>query len=165
MQKFTSRAFLFMDKMQLGISLETHIFLLSVLLGAALGAVYDLLRVFREAVPHNKILLFIEDMIYTLLFAFSLFTFCTGLTGSIRGFTLIGMLLGCLLERFTAGNAVVFIAKKVCGLLRRFLGFLFSPAVKLITKIKGGFFNGFVKKCLNFRVKKKKREKPLKVEI
>lgn len=154
-----------MDKMQFGISLETHIFLLSVLLGAALGAAYDLLRVFREAIPHNRILLFIEDMIYTILFAFSLFTFCTGLTGTIRGFTLIGMLLGCLLERFTAGNAVVFTVRKICGLLRRFFGFLFAPAVKLITKIKGVIFNGFVKKCLNFRLKKKKQKKPLKVEI
>ena len=74
-----------MEKMQLGIELERELFLLSVVLGCGLGLLYDIFRVFRVALPHGKILTFFEDIIYTFLYGFALFTFCTGLTGAIRG--------------------------------------------------------------------------------
>jgi len=65
------------------------LFLLSVVLGCGLGLLYDIFRVFRTALPHGKILTFFEDIIYTFLYGFALFTFCTGLTGAIRGFVLV----------------------------------------------------------------------------
>lgn len=79
--------------MQLGLELERELFLLSVVLGCGLGLLYDIFRVFRAALPHGKILTFFEDIIYTFLYGFALFTFCTGLTGAIRGFVLVGMLV------------------------------------------------------------------------
>ena len=70
-----------MEEMQLGLELERELFLLSVVLGCGLGLLYDIFRVFRAALPHGKILTFFEDIIYTFLYGFALFTFCTGLTG------------------------------------------------------------------------------------
>ena len=96
-----------MEEMQLGLELERELFLLSVVLGCGLGLLYDIFRVFRVALPHGKILTFFEDIIYTFLYGFALFTFCTGLTGAIRGFVLVGMLIGSVIEHLTAGNAVV----------------------------------------------------------
>ena len=86
-----------MEKMQLSIELERELFLLSVVLGCGLGLLYDIFRVFRTALPHGKILTFFEDIIYTFLYGFALFTFCTGLTGAIRGFVLVGMLTGSVI--------------------------------------------------------------------
>ena len=93
-----------MEKMQLSIELERELFLLSVVLGCGLGLLYDIFRVFRTALPHGKILTFFEDIIYTFLYGFALFTFCTGLTGAIRGFVLVGMLTGSVIEHLTVGN-------------------------------------------------------------
>ena len=63
-----------MKEMQLGLELERELFLLSVVLGCGLGLLYDIFRVFRVALPHGKILTFFEDIIYTFLYGFALFT-------------------------------------------------------------------------------------------
>lgn len=102
-----------MEKMQLSIELERELFLLSVVLGCGLGLLYDIFRVFRAALPHGKILTFFEDIIYTFLYGFALFTFCTGLTGAIRGFVLVGMLIGSVIEHLTVGNAVVSVLRSL----------------------------------------------------
>ena len=139
-----------MEKMQLGLELETEYFLLSVLLGATLGIVWDMVRVFRTLVPHGKILTFIGDFLYCLLFGFAVFTFSTALTGSIRYFTPVGMILGCVIERFSIGNGIVF-------LIRKFTEFIH----KIIIRAK----DKFVEKYPNFRKNKKNDENGLKDEI
>ena len=106
-----------MKEMQLGLELERELFLLSVVLGCGLGLLYDIFRVFRVALPHGKILTFFEDIIYTFLYGFALFTFCTGLTGAIRGFVLVGMLTGSAIEHLTVGNAVISVMRVIGVLL------------------------------------------------
>lgn len=151
-----------MEKMQLGIELERELFLLAVVLGCGLGLLYDIFRVFRAALPHGKILTFFEDILYTFLYGFALFTFCTGLTGAIRAFVLVGMLMGSLFEHLTVGNAVVFVLRKLFGTVRKLLAKTFSPVVKLITKWTGGLTGGFVKKCKISFKRKKNFQKHLK---
>ena len=102
-----------MEELQLGLELERELFLLSVVLGCGLGLLYDIFRVFRAALPHGKILTFFEDIIYTFLYGFALFTFCTGLTGALRGFVLVGMLTGSVIEHITVGNAVVSVLRSL----------------------------------------------------
>ena len=129
-----------LEKMQLGIELETEFFLLSILLGGGMGIAYDFFRIIRALIPHNKIMTFIEDLFYVLLFAFALLTFSTGLTGSIRYFTLAGMILGCVIERVAIGNGILFLIRKITAIIRRKI---ISPTVdsinKLNTKIKTKF--------------------------
>lgn len=150
-----------MENMQLGLALETEIFLLSVLLGGGMGVVYDFLRVIRALIPHGKIFTFIEDFAYVVLFGFALFTFSTGLTGSVRYFSVVGMILGCIIERFSVGNAVVFVVRKFAEGVRNKI---FSPIFKFITKIAVGIKKRFVKKYSNFRKSKKSDENGLKAE-
>ena len=140
-----------MKEMQLGLELEREFFLLSVVLGCGLG----LFRVFRVALPHGKILTFFEDIIYTFLYGFALFTFCTGLTGAIRGFVLVGMLTGSVIEHLTVGNAVVSVLRSLFSIIRKLFAKTFSPVVKFITKRAGGFMNCFVKKCKISSLRKK----------
>lgn len=139
-----------MKEMQLGLELERELFLLSVVLGCGLGLLYDIFRVFRAALPHGKILTFFEDIIYTFLYGFALFTFCTGLTGAIRGFVLVGML-----EHLTVGNAVISVMRSLFSIIRKLFAKTFSPVVKFITKRTDGFRDCFVKKCKISSLRKK----------
>ena len=126
--------------MQLGLELEPQLFLLSVLIGFAMGAVYDIFRMVRIATKSGRILTFVCDVVYTVLFWFVLFTFCTGLTGQIRVFALFGMLTGAVMERLSLGNLAV---RAFGRLWRWFLKWVFGPVkgfiTKLIRKIRGLF--------------------------
>lgn len=129
-----------MEKMQLGIELETHFFLLSVLLGGGMGVAYDFFRIFRAVVPHNKVMTFIEDIIYVLLFALTLLTFSTCLIGSIRYFILAGMIIGCVIERLTIGNGILLLVRKITAIIRKkFLAPIIDIINKFKSKIKGKF--------------------------
>ena len=144
-----------MEKMQLGIGLEGELFLLAVLLGCGLGLFYDIFRIFRTAIPHGKVLTFIEDVIFTFVYGFALFTFCTSLTGAVRAFVLAGMLAGSAAEHFTVGNALVFLFRGLFSALRKALSKTFSPMARFITKRADGLRDRFVKKCKNSFWRKK----------
>ena len=129
-----------MEKMQLGLELETQLFLLSVLIGFAMGAVYDIFRMVRIATRSGRILTFVCDVVYTVLFWFVLFTFCTGLTGQIRVFALFGMLTGAVMERLSLGNlAVRAFGRLWRWLLRKVFGPVKGFITKLIRKIRSLF--------------------------
>ncbi|MBQ7069731.1 MAG: spore cortex biosynthesis protein YabQ [Ruminococcus sp.] len=131
-----------MEKMQLGLELETQLFLLSVLIGFAMGAVYDIFRMVRIATKSGRILTFVCDVVYTVLFWFVLFTFCTGLTGQIRVFALFGMLTGAVMERLSLGNLAV---RAFGRLWRWLLRKIFAPLKGFITKLIRKIRSLFVK--------------------
>lgn len=147
--------------MHLELAFETEVFLLSCLLGAGMGIVYNFLNVFRNTVYHHKVVIFIEDFIYALMFGFGYFTFCTGLTGSIRGFIIFGMLIGCILEMKTMGKAIVLLLTKVFDTVWRFT---LGPIGGVLAKFFGMIHRRFVKKNLIFKKSEKNMKKPLKVE-
>lgn len=149
-----------MEPMHLEIAQETEYFLLSCLLGAGLGTIYDCIRVFRNTVRHNKTVVFIEDFLYAVLFGFAFFLFGTDLTGGIRAFVLLGMLVGCIIERTALGNWAVKLLSKVSSFV---WDILLSPVKELFAKIFGIINKRIVKKYLNFIKSKKKSKKPLKV--
>lgn len=150
-----------MNNMDFGLALETEIFLLSVLLGGGLGVVYDFLRVFRALLSHGKVLTFIEDFVYMLLAGFALFTFSTGLAGEIRYFTVAGMVMGWVLERYTVGNGVVFVIRSILNTLREKI---FSPVFGFIAKTLKKLGGKFVGNKPKFPESKKNDEKLLKAE-
>lgn len=149
-----------MEPMHLEIAQETEYFFLSCLLGAGLGVIYDFIRVFRNIVKHNRVVIFIEDFLYASFFGFSFFLFGTDLTGGIRAFVLLGMLAGCLIERVGLGNWVVKLFSKVSGFI---WNILLSPIRGFFAKIFSLINKRIVKKYLNFFKKEKKSKKPLKV--
>lgn len=149
-----------MEPMHLEIAQETEYFFLSCLLGAGLGVIYDFIRVFRNTVKHNRVVIFIEDFLYASLFGFSFFLFGTDLTGGIRAFVLLGMLAGCLIERVGLGNWVVKLFSKVSGFI---WNILLSPIRGFFAKIFSLINKRIVKKYLIFFKKEKKSKKPLKV--
>ena len=79
--------------------LETELFLFgrSVLLGAVMFVVYDLLRVLRRIFPRGIFWVSIEDLLYWVAAALYFFLqLCRENNGIIRGYILLGIILGAL---------------------------------------------------------------------
>ncbi len=112
----------------------------SILLGAGLFFLYDILRIFRRIVPHGNIWIGVEDFIYWLI--------CTGAVfvmlyqendGMVRGFAMGGIVLGMLLYYLVFSRFVirinVLVLKAVLGFWKKIFGFLFHPVLRICRKI------------------------------
>lgn len=148
------------------VSEELNIFFYSCITGVFFGAVYDIFRCLRAALPHNRIMVFAEDFIFMTFCSICYFVFITVFArGQIRLFILGGNLVGFLAEHFTVGNIIVLVARAVFGFVRKrvfrpiFKG-LGKPLSKISTKI-GGFFK---RKCTMLKKSEKSRKNHLKVD-
>ena len=71
--------------MILSLNEQARLFLCITLAGALIAAVYDGLRIFRKMIPHNMLLIQLEDALYWLSMAFLLFLcFYSKIIGEIR---------------------------------------------------------------------------------
>ncbi len=130
--------------MGISISHQTVSFLQSLLLGGALGLLYDGFRILRLIIPSGKVISFFEDIVYFLLCGFISFAFLLAVNnGVIRAYLLAGELLGAALYYFTLGKCIYRIADKIIALVRKFLALLYrvflSPFVRLFRAISRGF--------------------------
>ncbi len=119
------------DGMFLGVHEEAHLIVLSLMAGAVLGAVYDILRAARLSVKHNTAAVLVEDLIFVVLFGTVYYAFCVELLeGRMRAFALAG---------FSAGFAVYILTlgRIVCGAL--------SAALETLVKILGLLVKTFKK--------------------
>lgn len=99
---------------------ETRLFLLSIVVGVGLSLLYDLLRVLRLQTRHRPIVVSLEDLLYFLVCAAVTFGFALkDNSGQIRGYILIGELLGWGCWHLSAGEVAVKIASGIFALLRR----------------------------------------------
>ncbi len=129
---------------------QTLIFLEACLLGFLLGGAYDLFRILRLAVPHGKVLVFVEDVLYFCFLTLASFIFVmTENSGLLRGFLLFGELLGAVLYFFTLSfvlmKAAKGIIKAVYGLFRLLYKLLLFPAWRFCRWI-GKKLKGFLRK-------------------
>ena len=139
--------------MNMILSPEAAIFLWSTLLGALLGICYDVFRILRIAVPSGKVLVLIEDLLFFTLAAIVSFFFYQAVNqGIIRGYFLVGELLGFALYYGTIGKAVYRCAewiikwmKKIFGFIFRILLFPFKQIFRLFRKPLGYLRNVFRK--------------------
>lgn len=96
---------------------ETAVFLFFVLHGSGLTILYDVLRALRRCVRHSLLLLSLEDFLFWMTAGFLTFYLAFRESdGTIRGFSVVGMLLGFMLYHFTLSPLVV---KILSVLLRR----------------------------------------------
>lgn len=138
------------------ITIELQFFLISVLWGGILLAAYDILRIFRRIIRHGAVLIAIEDLIYWLVA--SLFIFAMIFrenNGIIRGFSIIGMLLGSILYHFGVSE---FLVKAITKLIQTLL----SPFKAVLKQLKCTLTSLLkqVAKIINkilFRLKKRKK--------
>ena len=107
--------------MELQLAQEAIAFLWSVVMGLIFGICNDIFRVGRILKKAGGVRLFFEDLLLSLVIAFSTF-WCLALThdGQVRLFLLLGELCGFIFYFNTLGRLVLAAA----GLLARFLQFL-----------------------------------------
>lgn len=89
--------------------LEEVLFLgISVITGAGLFFFYDLFRVFRRIVPHGEFWIAVEDFLYWLICAVTVFVVLyRNNDGMIRGFALGGVVLGMVLYLVVLSRLVI----------------------------------------------------------
>lgn len=116
--------------MNQAISVELWFFLVSILSGAILLAVYDLFRVLRRLIKHDSIIIALEDLLFWIgasLYIFSMMF--RENNGIIRGFSIMGMIIGMVLYHFVLSEQIV-------GLITKLIRMLLRPLVIICRKIK-----------------------------
>lgn len=90
------------------------IYLIFILLGIALGLIYDIFKILRRLVQ-NKIFVFVIDVFYFLVCSVAIFYFCLVYnSGKIRYFVLQGVLIGAFLHKITISKFIFsFIEKTI----------------------------------------------------
>ena len=141
-----------MREMSFSLEAETQIYLLSILLGVGISIVYDLFRAVRLLFRHRAWLVAVEDVVFSVLAGFAVFTFATALTGKLRVYTLFGMGCGFVVWHFSAGNLMIFVFGKVVGCLKQRF---FKPLVVFIHKIGQKIVPAFVKNHVYLNKNKK----------
>ncbi|MCD8396394.1 MAG: spore cortex biosynthesis protein YabQ [Lachnospiraceae bacterium] len=119
---------------------ETAVFLISVLHGAALTFLYDLLRALRRSFRHSLPVLSAEDFLFWLLAG--ALTFCLAFRetdGVIRDYVAAGILIGFLLYHFTISACAVRILSGVFTLMYRAVSFPLRVFSTVFRKIFGFF--------------------------
>lgn len=128
-------------------SQQAAAFLWAVLLGAALGVLYDWFRIGRILRKKWWLTVFLEDLFFALAAAFAT-AFCFSLTnyGQVRLFLLAGEGLGFVIYFNTVGVLVTCQARMVahflhwlCGILKRFFGAIGQKLVKIMNFFKKPF--------------------------
>lgn len=123
--------------METYLSQQAAAFLWSVVLGGALGVVYDWFRIGRILKKKWWLTVFLEDLLFALAAALST-AFCFTLTnyGQVRLFLLIGEGLGFFVYFNTIGVLVTMQARLVARLLRWIRGILSRFGCFLAKKLK-----------------------------
>lgn len=126
---------------------ETLIFLYACLLGVALAACYDALRLLRVLIPHHRFVVSVEDFLYFVCAAVVTFGFFLSYTdGGLRVFILAGELLGAVCYFFSVSLLLLRILRPVMQLLRRFFRLIFRPFSWVSHTIRA-FFTSTARQC------------------
>ena len=128
---------------------QTLTFLFSLLAGAALCLLYDLFRIFRLSRNTSKLGIFLEDILYFAIAGFLTFCFLiVRCSGEIRGYVLLGELLGFLICRCTLSALILCVARQIYRFLKCFFRLILKPVKAFGGFIwkKAGPLRGFIKK-------------------
>ena len=125
------------------ISLQCSFFLISVLWGAILLVIYDILRILRRIKKHKWFTIAAEDLLFWLLSAFLVFRLMYDQNdGVIRAFSVLGMGLGMVIYNRSISNYfvegvsrfVLFIGRQI----HRLVVFVSKPFLRVGKGIKRG---------------------------
>jgi spore cortex biosynthesis protein YabQ len=156
------------------IILELGFFINSILWGGVIRIIYDCLCIFRNVIKHKAFFIALEDILYWVVCSILIFKMMYQQNnGIIRGFSIVGMLIGMLLYHVALSELVVhFISKllsKIKYVIGRTLSLIFRPftfLLGIISKITGKILNK-VKKgayCVLKLLKKKKKSSKIPVK-
>jgi spore cortex biosynthesis protein YabQ len=118
---------------------QAWLFLSTVLLGAGVGFVYDIFRIFRKTAPRfarRAAAVQLEDLFFWLCVTLGVFYFMLVRNfGEIRFFSVIGMLIGTVLYFSTLSRHVIFIFVHIINFLKKIIVLPFKLAHKWLSPI------------------------------
>ena len=135
--------------MILSLHAQARLFLLTILLGAGMGLVYDGLRIFRHAVPHKLFWIQLEDGLFWFLAVFLVFgVMLRASHGEIRFFSVFGLFGGMGLYWLTLSRLVIALSDRIIFGMKYMTGLffcivftpirlIFLPFRKPLQKIRG----------------------------
>ena len=105
---------------------ETMLFFQSLILGAGLSLLYDVLRIIRRETRHQAVAVSLEDVVYFLVCGMVTFGFILkDNSGQVRGYIVVGEVIGWIICHMTVGEAAVrispfvWIGRRFCRLIRK----------------------------------------------
>ncbi len=108
--------------MEITLFSQTTFFLLSILLGAALSLLFDVIRVVNAVLKDNLRRVFFEDIFYFIISAVVTFIYILIVNmGEIRIYIIVGEIIGWVLYRFTIGNFIFKIVLIVVNFMIKWL--------------------------------------------
>lgn len=101
---------------------EWELLLMAVKLGVKLAFFYDGIRIFRFLFSHKNAVISMEDFLFWMYAALMIFRLQLAQSnGILRGFTILGMLLGMMLYEIILGKQLIRTAQKGIGFSKRML--------------------------------------------
>ena len=106
------------------VSQQTALFLLSVVMGAVIGVIYDVFRAVRAAFPFMRktIPTVVCDILFMLIAGMIVYIFSLLFAGGeVRGYYWLGSALGMIIYLMTAGTVVIGVIRWVSKLIYRLI--------------------------------------------
>lgn len=127
--------------MNQGITIELHFFLISILWGVLVLLAYDQLRILRRIIRHNALFVAIQDLLFWVLSSVFIFAMIyTENSGTIRGFSVMGMVIGMIIYHYILSDLLVTLVSRMILLLMRPFSIAITYTLKclkfLINKVK-----------------------------
>ncbi len=149
--------------MDFSVTHEAYVFLISVLSGAGMGLIYDLLRCVRRCAKSTDVITDIEDIIFwAISIAVMFFSIFFTNHGVVRWYQFFGVILGSILYFLTLSRVICICVQKIIeiflkififfckilltpllftfNILYRSILFIFVPIFRLFVKWKGQIF-------------------------
>lgn len=118
---------------------QEKVFVIMLIFGVISGVLFDLFRIKRHLLGENSVILFADDLIFSLLtLLLFLFTVFVANNGIFRWYEVLFSLIGFWLYRLTLSKTLIFVSFKVIDLFLLIVKKLLSVAVfpvKLIFSI------------------------------
>ncbi len=126
---------------------QIRIFLYALGFGFFIGILYDIFRALRVLLTNGKKAFLVSDILFSLAAGFLTFLFALArLDGNIRGYVLVGELLGFVIYSVTFGVFFSRLTDRIVAGFYRFLGALAKPFLRLLRRIRR-FFQKNVEKA------------------
>lgn len=127
------------------VSEEAWLFMLSCALGAVIGLLYEIFRTLRTLVRHSAFMVAVEDILFLLGWGCALMAFsCAAARGQIRGYFVLGSILGAALYCALPGHIVSSAVRKTAFAVRAAAAFLLRPLKRCCVFIRAKAMVKFV---------------------
>ena len=135
--------------MNVNVSQQMITSLYALLLGAALGVVYDVFRVLRLVGFKAFLLVFLEDILFFAICAISIFSFYMQFSdGKFRIYIFILAVTGFIIYFLTLGKLVFFVIQKIYKFVMKIIKWIYKKLVyPIIRRFFAPILDFFRKKC------------------